>query len=204
MGIEGAAIGTLIARLFMLIFIALYVRRDQRFKSFIRQIVWQRPDLKLMKKILNLGFPSALQMFFEVIFFTAAIWLSGLLGKNEQAANQIALNLSSITFMFALGLGVTAMIRVGNQKGRGDYINLKRIAHSIFLLILILDLVFALFFMLTNQYLPWIYLDQNNLFEIADTKEVVFLAAQLLIVAAFFQLFDGLTDTMKLNLYKII
>lgn len=192
MGIEGAAIGTLIARLFMVIYIAFYVRIDQRFRSFTRQIVWQWPDFKLMKRILNLGFPSALQMFFEVIFFTAAIWLSGLLGKNEQAANQIALNLSSITFMFALGLGVTAMIRVGNQKGRGDFINLKRIAYSIFLLILILDLVFALFFMLTNQDLPWIYLDQNNLFEIADSEQVVFLAAQLLIVAAFFQLFDGM------------
>ncbi len=192
MGIEGAAIGTLFARIFMLIFIVIYVRKDRRFKRFTTQVVWQWPDLKLMKKILNLGFPSALQMFFEVIFFTAAIWLSGLLGKNEQAANQIALNLSSITFMFALGLGVTAMIRVGNQKGRGDFINLKRIAHSIFLLIVLLDLVFAGFFMLTNQFLPWIYLDQNNLIEIADSQQVVFLAAQLLIVAAFFQLFDGM------------
>ena len=60
-------------------------------------------------------------MFFEVLF-TVAIWLSGFLGKNPQAANQIALNLSSMTFMFAMGLGVTAMIRVGNQKGKRLYI----------------------------------------------------------------------------------
>tara|TARA_A100001015_G_scaffold55756_1_gene61268 strand:- start:973 stop:2370 length:1398 start_codon:yes stop_codon:yes gene_type:complete len=192
MGIEGAAIGTLIARIFMLLFIVIYVRKDLRFKRFTTQIQWFLPDMNLMKKIFSLGLPSALQMFFEVIFFTAAIWLSGLLGKNAQAANQIALNLSSITFMFALGLGVTAMIRVGNQKGRKDFINLKRIAHSIFLLILTLDLVFALFFLSTNQYLPWIYLDQNNIIEVADNQEVVFLAAQLLIVAAFFQLFDGM------------
>ena len=50
-------------------------------------------------------------MFFEVVLFTAAIWISGFLGKNSQAANQIALNLSTLTFMFAMGLGATAMIR---------------------------------------------------------------------------------------------
>ena len=71
-----------------------------------------------------------------------AFWI---LRKNTQAANQIALNLSSMTFMFAMGLGVTAMIRVGNQKGKKDYISLKRIAYSIFLLVIILDVVFCMF-----------------------------------------------------------
>ncbi len=51
-------------------------------------------DNRMIKKMLNLGFPSAMQMFFEVAIFTAAIWLSGTLGKNPQAANQIALNFS--------------------------------------------------------------------------------------------------------------
>ena len=75
-----------------------------------------------------------MQMFFEVAIFTAAIWLSGLLGKNAQAANQIALNLSSMTFMVAMGLSVASMIRVGNQKGLKNYKELRRIAISIFLL----------------------------------------------------------------------
>ena len=46
-------------------------------------------EKRMLIKISNLGFPSAMQMFFEVAIFTAAIWLSGLLGKNAQAANQI-------------------------------------------------------------------------------------------------------------------
>jgi MATE family multidrug resistance protein len=53
----------------------------------------------------------SMQMLFEVTLFTAAIWLSGSLGKNSQAANQIALILASSTFMVAMGLSVTAMIR---------------------------------------------------------------------------------------------
>jgi MATE family multidrug resistance protein len=131
-------------------------------------------------------------MFFEVFFFTAAIWLSGFLGKNPQAANQIALNLSSMTFMFAMGLGVAAMIRVGNQKGKKDYEALKRIAYSIFLLMFIFDVLFCIFFLLTNNFLPWIYLDGSNPLQIVDVTEVVKLASTLLIVSAFFQISDGI------------
>ena len=72
--------------------------------------------------------------------------MSGLLGKNPQAANQIVLNLTSMTYMVALGLGVTAMIRVGNEKGRSDFITLRRVVISIFLLIMLLSSLFALFF----------------------------------------------------------
>ena len=192
LGVEGAAIGTLFSRCFMLVFIALYIRFNIRFKEYIKNLKFKILDFKLFKKIINLGFPSALQMFFEVLFFTVAIWISGFLGKNPQAANQIALNLSSMTFMFAMGLGVTAMIRVGNQKGRQDFISLKRIAYSIFLLIFIFDIVFCLFFLLTSDYLPWIYLNDNNLLQIKDVQEVVTIASSLLIASAFFQISDGL------------
>ena len=192
LGVEGAAIGTLFSRCFMLIFIALYVRFNIRFKAYMTNLRFRITDLHLLRKIIKLGFPSALQMFFEVLFFTVAIWISGFLGKNPQAANQIALNLSSMTFMFAMGLSVTAMIRVGNQKGRQDFISLKRIAYSIFLLIFIFDIVFCLFFLLTSDYLPWIYLNDNNLLQIKDVQEVVTIASSLLIASAFFQISDGL------------
>lgn len=192
MGVEGAALGTLISRCSMLLFMALYVRYNKRFTEFAQGIVLKKSDWNLFKKIIRLGLPSALQMFFEVIFFTAAIWLSGFLGKNPQAANQIALNLSSMTFMFAMGLGVTAMIRVGNQKGKGDFIALKRIAYSIFLLIFLFDVLFCLFFLLMNTYLPWIYLDGTNPLQISDVNEVVRIASSLLVISAFFQISDGL------------
>ena len=192
MGVEGAAIGTLVSRCSMLVFMAFYVRFNKHFIAFDQGIVWKKSDWNLFKKIIRLGFPSALQMFFEVVFFTAAIWLSGFLGKNPQAANQIALNLSSMTFMFAMGLGVTAMIRVGNQKGKGDFITLKRVAYSIFLLIFLFDILFCIFFLIMNSYLPWIYLDGSNPLQITDVRAVVQMASTLLIVSAFFQISDGL------------
>ena len=132
-----------------------------------------------------------MQMFFEVAIFTAAIWLSGLLGKNPQAANQIALNLSSMTFMVAMGLSVAAMVRVGNQKGLRDFKELRRIAFSIFLLGMGLAFIFAILFLLFHKMLPTIYVDLNDASNFIDNTEVVSIAAKLLIASAIFQLSDS-------------
>ena len=192
LGIEGAAIGTLISRFLALIFMIIYLFFDKRFYPYVKNITKRVIDKMLFYKIFELGFPSAAIMFFEVTFFTCAVWLSGLLGKNPQAANQIALNLSTVTFMFAMGFGVAAMIRVGNKKGRKNYLELRRVAISIFLLIFILDIVFCMLFLIFNDQLPWLYLDIDNSNNINDIYEVVKLASNLLIISAFFQISDGL------------
>jgi MATE family multidrug resistance protein len=146
----------------------------------------------MLKKVIGLGFPSAMQMFFEVAVFTAAIWLSGILGKNPQAANQIALNLSSMTFMVAMGFSVVAMIRVGNQKGLQRFKELRRITFSIFLLSTIFAVVFAILFLLLNTSLPKIYLDFDNPENIADSLTVWKIASKLMFIAAVFQITDTL------------
>lgn len=131
-------------------------------------------------------------MFFEVGIFTAAIWLSGILGKNPQAANQIALNLASMTFMVATGLSVAAMVRVGNQKGLHQYRELKRIALSILLLTFIIEVIFAIFFVVFNTLLPQMYLDVNDVANLTDNNEVILIASELLLIAALFQISDGI------------
>jgi len=133
-----------------------------------------------------------MQMFFEIVIFTAAIWLSGLLGKNPQAANQIALNLSSMTFMVAMGLGVAAMIRVGNQKGLLKFKELRRIAFSIFLFAVILAVAFAILFLIFRFQLPKIYVDLSDVSNLNDSIEVVNIAAKLLLIAAIFQISDSI------------
>jgi len=131
-------------------------------------------------------------MFFEVAIFTAAIWLSGLLGKNPQAANQIALNLSSMTFMVAMGLSVAAMIRVGNQKGLKDYFELRRIAFSIFLMGLLFAVCFGLLFLAFHNQLPKLYVDLGDAKNLLDNSEVVGIASTLLLAAAIFQISDSI------------
>jgi MATE family multidrug resistance protein len=192
LGIVGAAIGTLFSRIIMVYFLWMIFKSKDKFRPYITNFNFKKIEQKISAKLFNLGFPSALQMFFEVGIFTAAIWLSGVLGKNPQAANQIALNLSSMTFMVGIGLSVAAMVRVGNQKGLNDFISLRRIAFSIFFLTFIIEIIFASFFLIFRDWLPTLYIDGDTLVNINDNTEVVLIASKLLLVAAFFQIFDGL------------
>lgn len=192
LGVVGAAIGTLASRIVMMGYLWYMLYKHEISRFFVTRIRIFTLSPRVLKKILNLGFPSALQMFFEVGIFTSAVWLSGILGKNPQAANQIALNLASMTFMVAQGFSVVATIRVGNQKGLRNYMELRRIAISVFMLTTVLSLVFAGGFILFNESLPKIFLDFNNPELFADNLEVVTLASQLLIIAAIFQFTDSL------------
>ena len=192
LGVEGAAIGTLISRICMLTFIIFYLKIHKKLSKYIKKFFPSKVEIKRVKKILYLGLPSALHSFFEVAFFVSAVWMSGLLGKNSQAANQIALNLSSMTYMVALGVGVAAMIRVGNQRGMMNFKKLREVALSTLFLIIVIDVFFCLIFLTFNDSLPLLYLDPLDPSSFADVSEVLSIASNLLIVAGVFQLFDGI------------
>lgn len=192
LGIVGAAYGTLASRVVMVIYLWWLLSGKEKSKNYVTNIKLFVLDKLMIKKLINLGAPSAMQMFFEVAIFTAAIWLSGLLGKNSQAANQIALNLSSMTFMVAMGLGVASMIRVGNQKGLKNYIELRRIAFSLFLLGTIMAVGFGLLFFVFHNQLPKLYVDYDDAKNLLDNTEVVAIASKLMIAAAIFQISDSI------------
>ena len=192
LGVEGAAIGTLISRLCMLTFIIFYLKLHKKLSKYIKRFFTTKVEIERVKKILYLGLPSALHSFFEVAFFISAVWMSGFIGKNSQAANQIALNLSSMTYMVALGVGVAAMIRVGNQRGMMNFRKLREVAISTLLLIIIIDFFFCLIFLIFNDLLPLLYLDPSDPSNLNDVNEVLTIASKLLIVAGVFQLFDGI------------
>ena len=192
LGVEGAAIGTLISRICMLIFIVVYLKLHKKLSKYIKRFFPSKVQIQRVKKIIYLGLPSALHSFFEVAFFISAVWMSGIIGKNSQAANQIALNLASMTYMVALGVGVAAMIRVGNQRGMMNFIKLREVALSTLLLIIIIDIFFCILFLILNYYLPLLYLDLGDSNNLTDVNEVIELASKLLIIAGVFQLFDGI------------
>ena len=79
MGVEGAAIGTLISRFCMLVFIAYYVFYSKYFKIYISNTKFKKLSFEIINKIVKLGLPSACQMFFEVFFYSSdmAFWFLG-------------------------------------------------------------------------------------------------------------------------------
>ena len=192
MGIIGAAIGTIASRIVMLIFMHYMMNLKTKFHPYFKGFTLKEIKREINIKIIRLGTPSAMQMLFEVVLFTAAIWLCGIIGVTSQAANQIALSIASLTFMFAMGLSVTAMIRVGNQKGKSDFVSLRRIAFSIFLLAIILEVVFALIFVATHEMIPKLFVKNTDVVNMVANTEVRIIAAKLLLVAAVFQISDGI------------
>ncbi|WP_396156227.1 MATE family efflux transporter [Flavobacterium macrobrachii] len=192
LGIIGAAIGTIASRIIMLIFMHYIMKSKTKFHYYFEGFTLKEIKKEINLKIIKIGLPSSMQMFFEVALFTGAIWLCGMIGTTSQAANQIALSLASLTFMFAMGLSVTAMVRVANQKGQEDYVMLRTVGLSIFILAVILEIVFALLFIAFHQVLPYIFVNTQDLATIVETQEVIAISAQLLIVAAFFQISDGI------------
>jgi MATE family multidrug resistance protein len=192
LGVIGAALGTVISRIMMVVFMHYLMKHNVVMKKYFKNFTFKEIKKSIVKKIIGLGFPSAMQMLFEVTLFTAAIWLSGSLGKNSQAANQIALILASSTFMVAMGMSVTAMIRVSHSKGVADYKNLIVVARSIFLLAVMIEAFFAFIFVVFHNFLPHLFLNMNDPAQVLDNKEIILITSKLLLIAAIFQISDGI------------
>jgi MATE family multidrug resistance protein len=87
---------------------------------------------------------------------------------------------------------VVAMIRISQQKGLKEYKQLIVVARSIFFLAIIIEIVFALLFVILHQILPYLFLNMENQGQLLDNQEVISIAAKLLLVAAVFQISDGI------------
>ncbi|MGE5432920.1 MAG: MATE family efflux transporter [Syntrophomonadaceae bacterium] len=182
LGFEGSAIATLITRCFMAIVITVYVLRSERFKKFDLKLGIKNLNARISKKILGIGFSSGFQYFFEVGAFSSAAVMIGWIGTLPLAAHQIALNLASIPYMAATGISAAAAIRVGNATGRGDHAEIRRAGFSAMILTAFLEIVSGIIFVLFRDFLPSLYI--NN-------SQVISIASSLLIIAAFFQISDG-------------
>ncbi len=190
--VEGAGWGTFCARIAMLVFLVLALLSFKKTKAYLKEVTFKKFNKNIFKKILSMGVPTALTSFFEVSAFTGAAFVCGYafsaelaeqqLAKTNLAAHQIAISLASTTFMMCMGLGVAATVRVGNQLGLKDYRTLRDAGWSAIFMVTAFMLICGILMIAFRYELPTFYL--NN-------QEVINLAAQLLIIAAFFQLSDG-------------
>ncbi len=182
LGLLGAGIATLISRIMMAIVMVLYVLKHHSYKPYLASLGIKNLDVTLIKDLLKIGIPAGLQFVFEVGAFSMAALMMGWIGAPTQAAHQIAINMASISYMTVSGLGTAAAIRVGNQLGKKQYKTMKNAALTLIAMGTALMIVFAGIFIIGKDTLPLLYNDQ---------PEVVSIAAGLLIIAALFQLSDG-------------
>lgn len=182
LGLNGAGYATSITRLLMAIAMIGWVLWQPAYKSYLH-VKEQLGKKQLLFEIFRIGLPSGFQYFFEVAAFASAAIMIGWFGKDQLAAHQIAINMASVTYMIAMGLSVGGSIAVGDAWGRKNKLDLIRSGRTTLILSVAFMFLAATIFASMNHLLVGIYTNDEQVAEVA---------AGLLLIAALFQLSDGI------------
>lgn len=180
--LNGAGWSTLISRFIMALAMGMFIYMGAQFHWYRKAFSTLNYSLAMVKRILHIGVPAGLQFLFEVSAFGLAAIMMGWLGTKPLAAHQIAINLASISYMMATGLSSAATIKVGNQMGKRNFPMMKETGYASFLMVTVFMGAAALLFIVFKDIFPTLYVDD---------PEVIQIASSLLVVAAFFQISDG-------------
>lgn len=190
MGVAGSAYATLLARIFMMIFLFFVMKNNPITRRYIQDFSLKIEVFRkeMFAHLLRLGFPMAMQMFFEVTAFAGAAFICGLVSAKDIAAHQIALSMASVTFNLCIGFSVASTIMVGNRVGEKNFLAVKNVGKNNLKIAFMFMLMCGLGFILGRHILPTFFTKPHE-------TEVIALASQLLIIASLFQLSDGVQVT---------
>ncbi len=183
MGITGSGWSTCWARIYMALCLTatlVWVEAKRLRPGWIGAV---RIDVHRMSALLKLGAPAATQILFEIGAFSAASALCARLGPIPLAGHQIALNCAALTFMVPLGISSAAAVRVGQQLGRRDPAGARRAGWSAIVIGVGFMACSGAVFVSIPKFIARLF---------TPNPAVIQVGAQLLLVAAAFQLFDGL------------
>ncbi|MEE9432022.1 MAG: MATE family efflux transporter [Melioribacteraceae bacterium] len=182
-GLDGAGYATLITRIFMGLGMMFYVLKATRFKEYDPTLKFKSVNYKVIRRIIRVGLPSGFILSMEVGAFALAAIIIGWFGSKQLAAHQIAINLASISYMVVLGISAASTIRVGNYFGKKNMLDVKGAGNSGLILAIIFMSFTGVLFIVLNKFLPSLYISDSKVIEVASG---------LLIIAALFQLSDGI------------
>jgi MATE family, multidrug efflux pump len=186
LGLAGAGWATFLARLVMALVLVGYVLRASALRRF-QPLSWRKAlSPERFYRLLRIGWPVAGQHFCEVSAFAFAALMMGWIGAEAIAAHQIAITCAGLTFMFSLGLGAAVCIRVGHAYGARQFQRMQRIGFGGVGLAATIMGSFGVVFMLAGRPIAEVFI---------DSPAVVELTARLLVVAAIFQIADGVQVT---------
>lgn len=183
LGLMGAGYATLIARIIMPFILYAGFMRIQNTREYFKLMRTVQVTRAEVKHIFSVGLPIAGQLVMEVSAFALSSVMMGWLGAVALASHQVALGLASFTFMIANGVAMATTIRVSYQLGTRNFESMERVSYSaVHLVVAYMGLCGVAFLILRHQ-LPYIF---------TNDPLVIAQAASLLMVAALFQLFDGM------------
>ena len=182
LGSAGCGFATTILQWLMFISLASYVLKAKRYQKTQPFALWEKLNTYWIKRILKLGLPIGLAIFFEVsIFSTAAIILSPL-GEITVAAHQIAISVTSQLFMIPMSLAIALTIRVGTYYGEKNWVAMRKVQ--------VLGLATGTVFALITMLLMWL-LRAEIIAAYTSDYEVTQIAVYLILFAIAYQLMDA-------------
>lgn len=197
LGLIGAGIATLIARVLMLVVMLGIFFWLPFFRKFIDFTFSASVFSKeIFTKLLKIGVPIGLQMVFESGAFGVAAIMAGWIGKETLAAHQIALNIAFTTFMVAVGLSQGTTVAVASLVGKNNLSEIKRTGRSAVILIIVFMAVMGALIFLFKHQIPLWYINETE----ANATKIVEITMQLLLIVAIFQLTDGIQVVSAGNL----
>ncbi|WP_104500700.1 MATE family efflux transporter [Acinetobacter indicus] len=182
LGSAGCGFATAILQWLMFITLALYISKSSAYQSTQIFTHWEPIDRYWMKRILMLGLPIGLAIFFEVsIFSTAAIVISPL-GETLVAAHQIAMSVTSQLFMIPMSLAIALTIRIGTYYGEKNWAAMRRVQY--------LGLITATLLAFMTMSFMWLFRPEIISIYTSDV-DVAQVAMYLLLFAIAYQLMDA-------------
>lgn len=183
MGVVGAGVATLLSRvvmvaLFLFVFLSRKKMRPYREGFFV--LGWSR---QLVRRLVSLGTPIALEMGMETASFSLSIIMVGWLGTIALASHQVMITISQFTFMVYYGLGAAVAVRTSYFNGQDDRDNVRHTVVAGLQVMVALELLLSgIIFLLRNHIGGWF----------TDSAEVSSTVISLMVPFFIYQLGDGL------------
>lgn len=183
MGLMGSCWASFISRVAMALAMFLYVYYNKHFKMYWTEFNFRNISMERIKKILEIGIPSGMQWAFEFGAFSFAVIMIGWFSPEAQAAHQIALSVAAVTYMMSSGIAAATSVRVGNQMGLKNREGVRAAGFSAMAMVISFMIITSICFVIFRNLLPTLF---------NTDEQVITIAATFIVIAAFFQISDGL------------
>jgi MATE family multidrug resistance protein len=188
LGLQGSAISSVITSLVMLSGYVVAIELDRRLRRYRLWGRWWRTEWSRFRQMVRIGLPIAATILAEAGLFSGAAFLMGLIGESELAGHTIALQVAALAFQIPFGIGQAATIRVGYHYGAGDHAAIGRAGWVALALAAGFMATTASVMLFDPRLVLGIYVDTDA----AANATLMGFAVRFMLVAAAFQLFDGI------------
>ena len=186
LGSTGCGWATAIVMWIMLLVATAYITLSSHFREERLLKTLYLPSIRELSAFIKLGLPIGISLLIEVSMFSVIALLLADLGEVVIASHQITLSFTGLIFMLPLSISMALTIRVGQHLGAGQQACARYCAKTGLLITLCIAILSSSSMALFTSEIVALY---------NPTVEIITIASQLILIAAFFQFSDAIQIT---------